>query len=83
MNPIRASAVALLAAPLTAAFGTGLPSNRSRLVPSSPGRPRYRGALVSPKLAEVLVSLRVENRVASGGIVAARQLAKAPRRYAI
>jgi tripartite-type tricarboxylate transporter receptor subunit TctC len=81
MNPIRATAVALLAALAPPLAAQDYPSKPVRVyVPSSPGGASDIAArLVSPKLAETLGQpFVVENRVASGGIVGTAQLAKAP-----
>ncbi len=81
MNPIRASAVALLAALAAPLAAQDYPSKPVHVyVPSSPGGASDIAArLVSPKLTETLGQpFVVENRVASGGIVGTAQLAKAP-----
>jgi len=81
MNPIRATAVALLAALAPPLAAQDYPSKPVHVyVPSSPGGASDIAArLVSPKLAETLGQpFVVENRVASGGIVGTAQLAKAP-----
>src|SRR6266704_1002344 len=81
MNPIRATAVALLAALAPPLAAQDYPSKPVHVyVPASPGGASDIAArLVSPKLAETLGQpFVVENRVASGGIVSTAQLAKAP-----
>ncbi len=81
MNPIRATAVALLAALAPPLAAQDYPSKPVHVyVPSSPGGASDIAArLVSPKLAETLGQpFVVENRVASGGIVGTAQLAKSP-----
>jgi len=81
MNPIRAIAVALLAALAPPLAAQDYPSKPVHVyVPSSPGGASDIAArLVSPKLAEAFGQpFVVENRVASGGIVGTAQLAKAP-----
>src|SRR5258708_8746309 len=87
MNPIRAAAVALLAALAPPLAAQDYPSKPVRVyVPSSPGGASDIAArLVSPKLAETLGQpFVVENRVASRGLVGTAQLAKTPaHRYAI
>ncbi|TMH38648.1 MAG: tripartite tricarboxylate transporter substrate binding protein [Betaproteobacteria bacterium] len=81
MNPIRATAVALLAALAPPLAAQDYPTKPVHVyVPSSPGGASDIAArLVSPKLAETLGQpFVVENRVASGGIVGTAQLAKSP-----